>query len=259
VTDEHGGEPEPLPAPVAPVPPEHAAPKRPPFAAPAGPREHRWGLGAYALAEVVFLGVSILLSLVVQADTASLIAVVIAVPTLCAAAVALLATRVRGGGPLVDLRLRWSWSDVGVGLGFGVFGLLLTIPASLVYAAVAGPDASSAVGEVFAQVHATPPGAVLVFVVVALLAPACEEIIYRGLLWGALERLGARPWIAFAVTTLLFALAHLELARTPLLLVVAMPIGLARLSTGRLLPSIVAHQVNNLLPAIGLVVAILGS
>ena len=38
-----------------------------------------------------------------------------------------------------------------------------------------------------------------------------------------------RPTVPLVVTTLLFALAHFEFTRTPLLLVVAIPIALARL------------------------------
>jgi membrane protease YdiL (CAAX protease family) len=100
--------------------------------------------------------------------------------------------------------------------------------------------------------------AVAVFLVVWLIAPICEEIVYRGLLWGALERIGANRWWAFGLTTLLFALAHFEFTRTPLLLVVAVPIGLARLYSEGLGASIVAHQVNNFLPAVSLLMLMLG-
>ena len=98
----------------------------------------------------------------------------------------------------------------------------------------------------------------IVFVIVVFVAPLCEEIVYRGLLWGG-GRAARRPrgW-PFGVTTLLFALAHFEFTRTPLLLVVAIPIALARLYTGRLLASIVAHQVNNLLPGVALMLGLLG-
>jgi hypothetical protein len=91
-----------------------------------------------------------------------------------------------------------------------------------------------------------------------LVAPICEEIVYRGLLWGAMERHGAARWWAFGLTTLCFALAHFEFTRTPLLIVIAVPIGLARLFTGRLLASIIAHQLNNLLPAVSLLLVLLG-
>ena len=90
-------------------------------------------------------------------------------------------------------------------------------------------------------------------------APLCEEIVYRGLLWGAVERLRVPRWVPFVVTTLLFALAHFEFTRTPLLLVVAIPIALARLYTGGLLASIVAHQVNNLLPGVALMLGLVGA
>ena len=40
--------------------------------------------------------------------------------------------------------------------------------------------------------------------------------------------------------------------------VVAIPIGLARLYTGRLVASVVAHSVNNLLPGVALVMMLLG-
>ena len=97
--------------------------------------------------------------------------------------------------------------------------------------------------------RAGPALAVLIFVLVVFVAPLCEEIVYRGLLWGAVERWapsagGARDH------DLLFALAHFEFTRTPLLLVVAIPIGIARVITGRLPAGVIAHQINNLLPGV---------
>jgi membrane protease YdiL (CAAX protease family) len=59
-------------------------------------------------------------------------------------------------------------------------------------------------------------------------------------------------WVIFGLTTALFSVAHLELLRTPLLVVISLPIALARMLTGNLLASIVAHQANNFLPAVGL-------
>ncbi|MHA6621274.1 CPBP family intramembrane glutamic endopeptidase [Pseudonocardia sp. DLS-67] len=246
----------PYPAPsIGRTPPRGAS-----WGAPAPTRTHRWGLGAYLLAEAVFLVTSALVGALVVGEagpTAGALAVALGVPTVLAAATALLITWVRGNGPRIDLGLVWSWRDLGVGLAFGFGGLVLTIPASMVYVAVVGDDASSAVGDVFGGIRAGPALAVLVLVIVVFIAPMCEEILYRGLLWGGLERIGGR-WVAFGVSTLLFAIAHFEFTRTPLLLVVAIPIAIARLYTGRLLASIVAHQINNLLPGIALVLGLLG-
>ncbi|REU68947.1 CPBP family intramembrane glutamic endopeptidase, partial [Mycobacterium tuberculosis] len=107
-------------------------------------------------------------------------------------------------------------------------------------------------------VRASWPWALVVFLVVVFVAPLCEEIIYRGLLWGAVDRRWGR-WAALVVTTVVFALAHLEFARAPLLVVVAIPIALARFYSGGLLASIVTHQVTNLLPGIVLLLGLTGA
>ncbi|MFD1533985.1 lysostaphin resistance A-like protein [Pseudonocardia aurantiaca] len=241
-------------------PPGTRPPQRSGGLPPVPKRTHRWGLGAYLLAEAVFLLSSLGLAFLIGqfgGPSAGALALGILVPTVLAAGTALLITYLRGNGPRVDLGLEWSWRDVGLGVAFGISGLVLTIPASLVYISIVGPDATSAVGAAFGNVQAGPVLALVVLLAVAVVGPACEEILYRGLLWGGVEKLGGR-WVAFGVSTLLFALAHFEFQRTPLLLVVAIPIALARLYTGRLLASIVAHQINNLLPAIVLALGLLG-
>jgi membrane protease YdiL (CAAX protease family) len=213
------------------------------------------------LVEAVFVGVSLLIGFAFGGGRVSVAALTIAltVPTVLAAGTAVAITRVRGNGPRADLGLVWSWHDVGVGAAYGFGGLVLTIPASLLYVILVGPErASSAIGDVFAGLRAGPLAAVAVALVVVVLAPICEEIVYRGLLWGALERYALPRWVPFLVTTLLFALAHFEFTRTPLLFVVALPIALARLRTGRLVASVVAHQVNNLLPGVVLALTLLG-
>lgn len=224
---------------------------------------HRWGFPAYLLVEGVFLGVSALLGWLLVRGTqpgVGTVAILLGLPTLCAATVAVVVTMVRGNGPRIDLGLRFSWRDVGLGVAFGVGGLVLSVPAALIYMAIVGAEnASSAVGDVFENLTASPAQAFLVFALVALVAPFCEEVVYRGLLWGAMEKHGANRWVAFALTTIIFALAHFEFTRTPLLLIVAIPIGLARALTGNLTASIVAHQINNLLPALALALSLMGA
>ena len=230
-----------------------------------GPRAPRWGLGAYFSAEGVFLLASVLLVLPyvdrppgMPPPLPALLLTVI-VPTLLAAGTAVVITRRRGNGPRADLGLVFTRADLGRGLAFGAAGLVLTIPAAALWAQVVGPDkANSAVTALFAGQKVSVPLALAVFVVVWLVAPICEEIVYRGLLWGGLERRGMNRWWAFGVTTLVFALAHFEFTRTPLLLVIAVPIGLARVYSDGLGAPIVAHQVNNLLPAVSLLLLMLG-
>ncbi len=188
----------------------------------------------------------------------------LAIPTTLAALVAVGGTRLLGSGPRRrrlrrELSVRWSGRAVGFGLLVGVAGLVLTIPAAALWSAWVGVDqASSAVGEAFEDLMLDPGQAVMLFLAVWLVAPICEEVLFRGALWRALEHWRLNRWVIFAVTTLIFSVAHLELLRTPLLIVVSLPIGLARMLSGNLLSSIVAHQVNNLLPAISLLLMGLG-
>ncbi len=191
-------------------------------------------------------------------SSAGAVAVALAVPTVCAAALAALITQIRGNGPRIDLGLTMNRRDVVVGGACGLAGLMITIPASVLYVAIAGADATSSVGEALGAVRSSPILAVTIFVIVVFVAPLCEEIVYRGLLWGAVERLGANRWWALGVTTFVFALAHFEFSRTPLLLVVAIPIGIARVITGRLPAGVIAHQINNLLPGLVLMLGLLG-
>jgi membrane protease YdiL (CAAX protease family) len=217
-------------------------------------------LGAFVLVEVVYLLASVAFVVLFGGDSSlpiGLIVIVVTFPAVLAAGLAVLITKLRGNGPRTDLRLHWTWRGLGIGLLFGVGGFLVTVPASMLYISIVGPEATSAAAEVFGGVRANWAWAVVVFLIVVFVVPACEEIIYRGLLWGALDWRWGR-WVALAITTVVFALAHLEFTRTPLLLVVALPIALARLYSDSLLASIVAHQVNNLLPGVVVLLSLIG-
>lgn len=80
--------------------------------------------------------------------------------------------------------------------------------------------------------------------VLGLLAPVAEELVFRGLLYGWL----AGRWnnlVAFIISSLAFAAAHAE----PLHILMVLPLGFwfgwLRWRTGSLVPTIVAHIINN--------------
>lgn len=241
----------PLPDPPAPAPPAH-----------------KWGFGAFLLAQAVFLAVSAIVVLVLASSgvtelgarpPGAALVISLAVPTVLAALAAVMITWWRGNGPIADLRLKAGWRDVGIGVACGVIGVIVTIPAGMLWTAWVGDDkAYSAVGKVFDGIQLNPWLAVLVFLIVWLLAPLCEEILYRGLLWGAMERRAWNRWIILGIATVVFALAHGEPWRAPLLLVIGLPMGVARMLTGRLPAAVIAHQINNFLPALGLMLLLLG-
>ncbi|WP_460954698.1 lysostaphin resistance A-like protein [Parasphingorhabdus pacifica] len=228
-------------------------------------RTHRWGFGAFFLAQAVFVLASVTISayfgdsLGPGRTTAVAIALMLIVPTVLAGVVAVLITLVRGNGPRLDFGLQWRWSDVTTGLAIGVVGMISTTIASMLWTRWVGPEnASSTVSSLLDGLQLPPALAVLIFLHMWLIAPICEELLYRGLLWGAMERLRWSQVTVFVLSTATFAIGHLEPDRTLLLLVIAVPIGVARMLTGRLTASVVAHQVNNFLPALGLLLLSLG-
>lgn len=226
---------------------------------PPPPRPFR-GLLAFLVVEIVFLGSSFLLAVGLgEVDSAQEVLLAIVVPTILAALTCVVWTRVFGSGPVADLGLRFRWEDVGIGLLIGVAGLFVTIPAALAYLYLVGPDLTTSVGVAFEGIRTTWPVALAVMVGVVVIAPVCEEIVYRGLLWNAVAHWIGNRWVVFVLTTAVFALAHLEFLRAPLLFVVALPLGIARLLTGRVTAGIVAHAVNNFLPGLALALMLVGA
>lgn len=225
----------------------------------------RWGFGAFLLVEAVFILSAVFITAVGASfgatleTSTSLVLVGSLVPIMLAAAVAVLITYVRGNGPVIDLRLSLTKSDVVFGLKIGVIGLVFTYAAATVWAKIVGKDnATSAIGELFSNANLPLAAAITMFLYMSFIGPICEEIIFRGLLWGAVERQGWSRWAAFVLTTVIFALSHLEPQRTWLLLVIAIPIGVARLITRSLGASMVAHVLNNFLPGLSLLLLSVG-
>lgn len=225
----------------------------------------RWGFGAFLLVEAVFLLSAVFITAVGRSlgatleNSTALVLIGSLVPIMLAAGLAIVITKVRGNGPVIDLRLSLTKEDIATGLKIGVAGLVLTLAAATVWSKIVGKEnATSAVGELFTDANLPLAAAITMFLYMSFIGPICEEIIFRGLLWGAVERQGWSRWAAFVLTTVIFAVSHLEPHRTWLLLVIAIPIGLARLITRRLGASIVVHVMNNFLPGLTLLLVSVG-
>lgn len=81
-------------------------------------------------------------------------------------------------------------------------------------------------------------------VLLAVLAPIVEELVFRGLLYGWI----AGRWgsvAAWIVSSLAFAAAHMELAHVIMVLPLGILFGWLRRRTDSLLPSLFAHVANN--------------
>ncbi len=94
------------------------------------------------------------------------------------------------------------------------------------------------------KVSGEPAQFLAALLVMAVLAPLVEELVFRGLLYGWLEgRWGAA--VACIVSSLAFAAAHYEWKHIVLVLPLGLLFGYLRRRTNSLVPSLAAHMVNN--------------
>lgn len=80
---------------------------------------------------------------------------------------------------------------------------------------------------------------------VGLLAPVCEELVFRGAILRALLRWTPRHWVAIAVSAVLFALVHANPAQMPHAFLIGLLLGWLYYRTDSVVPGVVYHWVNN--------------
>jgi membrane protease YdiL (CAAX protease family) len=164
-------------------------------------------------------------------------------------------SRREGTGSFVDdYGLAVEWRDL-AGLPIGVAAQLVLLP--LVYWPLTelwpgtfNEDKLSENAEELVD-RANGIGVPLLVVMVVLAAPVVEELVYRGLLQGALVRRIGRI-AGLLVAAAFFALVHFRPVEYPGLFVAGLVFGACALVSGRLGPAIAAHIGFN---AIGLLIA----
>lgn len=80
---------------------------------------------------------------------------------------------------------------------------------------------------------------------VGLLAPVCEEIVFRGAILRALLQWTPRHWVAIALSAVIFALVHANPAQMPHALLIGMLLGWLYFRTDSVVPGVAYHWVNN--------------
>lgn len=84
------------------------------------------------------------------------------------------------------------------------------------------------------------------YLVVGLLAPVSEELVFRGAVLRSLLRWGpANHWFAIAISAVLFALIHVNPAQMPHAFAVGLLLGWLYYRTDSVVPGIVYHWINN--------------
>ena len=188
-----------------------------------------WSLLLFAAAVTVLLLGAIrllpepgMLSLLATFFAAGLVAVAVAVAPLGWAALPAMGLRPAGWRPVL-------------------FGTLATLGLSLAVSSL-GIEVEG-MKQVFSEIR-TPAQIAFSLLLLAVLAPVAEEMVFRGLIYGWL----AGRWgttVAWIGSTLTFAGAHFEPAHIALVLPLAILFGWLRRRTDSLLPSLVAHVANN--------------
>jgi len=106
-------------------------------------------------------------------------------------------------------------------------------------------------GEQQLLVQAAASGGALFYLSVALFAPLGEEIVFRRLMFGAVAHSSGR-FAAYALTSLLFAVIHLNFASFPLYLYMAICYALAYELTGSVWGAVSVHALNNTVALFGI-------
>ena len=84
------------------------------------------------------------------------------------------------------------------------------------------------------------------YLVVGLMAPLAEEVVFRGAVLRALLRWKEnKPWLAIAVSALLFSAVHMNPAQLPHTFLVGLLLGWMYYRTDSIVPGVVYHWVNN--------------
>ncbi|CAB4876976.1 unannotated protein [freshwater metagenome] len=168
----------------------------------------------------------------------------------------MMATRLRGNGPRIDLGLSLSWREARLGVGVGLVALFAAAIVTAISAAVFGEFDSTA-GDLAREMQGEGNRLAMIAFGLAIVvgAPIAEELAFRGLLFASLRKRGVGPVATVVLTAVAFSLFHFEPVRIAVLLTIGLILGAARARSGSLGVSIVAHAVNN---APGAIFVILG-
>ena len=198
----------------------------------------------YVISQVGDLGKTQALGEFLQNDaTAIILQIVAVIPAhlLTLALVWMVVTRLR----------RFSFREVlgwhSGGMRWWHYAIILTV--FFIIAGVVGNYFPEQENELLRILKSSRSAVFLVAFMATFTAPLVEEVVYRGVLYSALQRsLGV--WPAVAMVTVLFALVHLPQyypshSTMFLLLLLSLILTLVRVKTGSLLPCIVLHTIFN--------------
>ncbi len=103
------------------------------------------------------------------------------------------------------------------------------------------PGLNDNMKEVFDTLMTKPSG----YLVMGIFAPLVEEVVFRGAILGALRERMKGTWMPIILTSVLFALIHMNPAQMPHAFLMGLLLGWLCCKFGTIVPSVVVHWVNN--------------
>lgn len=207
----------------------------------------RWGVAdvVIALGGAIFLSIVLaIFSKIVNVDFTKgwPVVIAVAVPWLALAGWPVLVAKLKGNGARIDFGLTINSDVVRFGIIGGLCALLVGALAARISIHFFGPLSSTA-GDIGSTLHGPVR---IVFALLALVgAPICEELAFRGLVFGSFARLLGSPRISNLIAAIAFSLFHFEPKRFFILLAIGFMLGEVRIRSKRTSASIIAHMVNN--------------
>jgi membrane protease YdiL (CAAX protease family) len=227
-----------------------------PAASPADASRAAWRISDALLAVFVGLVAALVAALVLGPDPDALAIFAVLVPAQTLGTLGTVAVIARNR-PTWRAPLSWGWDRtdwIGILIGAGLQIGLSVIAYWLVVELFGGEPPTQDVVEAAAEAISGPER-LLVFVGVVMLGPFAEEVVFRGILLGALrQRRTDRS--AIVISAAAFAALHLmdpnAVLAVPFLFVLGLVMGSAVVTTGRLARAVAIHAGFNLVSVLAL-------
>ena len=140
----------------------------------------------------------------------------------------------------------------GVSAGFAMTVLSMLYTSAL--QRVLGPNAVEGQLDFLSNVLSNKPAVVLLVFIIAVLAPVCEEIFFRGVIFGSARAAGFSK-VGAALSSVLFAIVHVSPVLAPFYATFAVVMCWLYTRTGTLAGPIAAHMTLNGVACVALLLA----
>ena len=150
----------------------------------------------------------------------------------------------KSAGTVAGLTRPLSWKDIGMAAAGVIIYLLTAVVALKLFSLIPGFPVDQAQDVGFSQVYGFDR--FMAFIVLVILTPLFEELVFRGFLYGRLRRYSLPWWIPAIIVSALFGLAHMQWnVAVDVFFLSMVACGLREL-TGTIWPGILVHILKNL-------------